>query len=62
MTELERLSDHFIVRMYENLRTEVLADNSGPSRFLGDAAKQRAEQLYAEMRRRGLFCDPIEWR
>lgn len=61
MTEFDVLSDHFIVRMYESIRKEVMADASAGTRLVGLPARRRAEQLRQEIDRRGLFCTEIEW-
>lgn len=61
MTELEALSDHFIVRMYEAIRQEVIADVSAGTRLVGLPARRRAEELREEIDRRGLFCAAIDW-
>jgi hypothetical protein len=57
----ENLSDHFIIHMYESIRDQVLADATSGVRLVGDPAKVRADELRAEIERRGLFCRPIEW-
>ena len=57
----EALSDHFIIRMYESIRAEVVADAISGSRFVGEPARERADELLREIERRGLFCTPIEW-
>lgn len=59
--DFERLSDHFILRMYELIRNEVQADASTGTRLIGSAAKERADRLLAEIDRRSLFCKRIEW-
>jgi hypothetical protein len=61
MTEFDGLSDHFILRMYEFLRTETLAGNLAGTKFVGSSVKRRADQLFQEIDRRGLFCEQIEW-
>jgi hypothetical protein len=61
MTELEALSDHFIVAMYEAIRKEVMADASSGTRFVGLPGKRRAEELRQEIDRRGLFCAEMDW-
>ncbi|MGQ7500619.1 hypothetical protein ACTGXZ_11210, partial [Streptococcus suis] len=57
----EKLSDHFVLLMYEGIRAEVHADSLTGMRLLGDQARQRAEDLRQEIERRGLFCAPIAW-
>ncbi|ABQ38380.1 hypothetical protein BBta_6471 [Bradyrhizobium sp. BTAi1] len=48
---------------YESVRKQVAADSriGGPYRLIGDRAKQYAQELQAEMRRRELRFTPIEW-
>ncbi|MDN3277977.1 hypothetical protein QWJ07_27185 [Frankia sp. RB7] len=57
----ENLSDYFIVRMYESIRDEVLADATSGVSLVGDPARERAEELRQEIERRGLHCAPIDW-
>ena len=57
----ENLSDYFIMRMYENIRDEALADARSAVRLVGEPARSRAEELRQEIERRGLFCTPIVW-
>ena len=57
----DSLSDYFVIRMYESLRDEVLADATSGVRIVGEPAKVRAEELQREIERRGLFCTPIDW-
>jgi hypothetical protein len=61
MAEFEGLSDHFLMRMYEFIRNEVHCDVSAGTRFVGSAARQRADRLLEEINRRGLYCQPINW-
>ena len=62
MTDLTRLSDDLLRRAYEQIRGELTADaSSGTHRFMGAAAKARAEMLLTEIRRRGLNIAPINW-
>ncbi|WP_131868916.1 MULTISPECIES: hypothetical protein [unclassified Bradyrhizobium] len=61
MSEYDGLSDYFFLRMYEFLRQEVQADAWAGTRFVGLPAKRRAEKLFSEIERRGLFCTPIDW-
>lgn len=61
MSEFAGLSDHFITRMHEFIRNEVQADALAGTRLIGLPAKQRADRLFREIERRGLFCKPIEW-
>lgn len=59
--DFEGLSDRFMLRMYEFIGNEVLADASAGTRLIGSAAKERADRLLAEIDRRGLFCKRIDW-
>lgn len=61
MSEFAGLSDHFIMRMHEFIRNEVQADALAGTRLIGLPARQRADRLFREIERRGLFCKPIEW-
>ncbi|HEV2153149.1 hypothetical protein [Bradyrhizobium sp.] len=61
MEDFDGLSDHFILRMYEFIRHQVHADAAAGTHLVGVAARQRAERLFKEIERRGLFCKPIEW-
>lgn len=61
MTELEALSDHFIVKMYEAIRQEVITDRAAGTRIAGISLRRRAEELREEIDRRGLFCAAIDW-
>ena len=61
MREFAGLSDHFITRMYEFIRNEVQADVLAGTRLVGLPARDRADRLFREIERRGLFCSPIEW-
>ena len=61
MNEFAGLSDHFIMRMHEFIRNEVQADALAGTRLVGLPARQRADRLFKEIERRGLFCKPIEW-
>ena len=60
---IEFLSDESILRFYEEIRQHVSADlaTGNRSRFMGEAAKQRAERLREEIDRRRLRCNPIKW-
>ena len=63
MTDLTALSDETLFRYYEDIRTEVMADvrSGGTYRFIGQAAKDRANDLLTEIHRRGLTIAPIYW-
>ena len=62
VTDLTYLSDDSIRRSYEHIRDELMADARSGTTFMGAAAKQRAEVLLTEIRRRGLNVPPIHWR
>ncbi|WFU79167.1 hypothetical protein QA645_32240 [Bradyrhizobium sp. CIAT3101] len=60
--KFEKLSDISVLRLYENIRQQVAADNSNDRyHFLGEAAKQQAADLRREIERRNLYAPPIEW-
>lgn len=63
MTDLTALSDESLRRAYEDIRAQVSADarSGGEYRFMGEAAKERANRLLAEIQRRGLNVTPIYW-
>ena len=63
MTDLSILADDTLIRFYEHIREQVLADErSGVKyRFVGAEAKARADRLFEEIRRRGLHVQPINW-
>jgi hypothetical protein len=62
MTDLSALSDESLVKSYEDIRTHVMADlRSGGARFVGQAAKDRANNLFIEIERRGLTVTAIYW-
>jgi hypothetical protein len=60
---LESLADENLVKLFENIREQVAADNqsSGRYRFMGDSAKLQAQRLREEIDRRGLKVEPIYW-
>lgn len=47
--------------MHEFIRLDVQADASAGTRLVGMMARRRAELLFREIERRGLFCKPIDW-
>ena len=63
MADLTTLSDESLFRAYEDIRRHVIADaNAGATyRFMGQAARDRANLLLAEIQRRGLNVTPIYW-
>jgi hypothetical protein len=56
---IEKLSDHSLLQFYDSIRHHVDLDRSLGIRFVGLAAKQRAEMLRAELKRRGVSVSPI---
>jgi hypothetical protein len=63
MTDLTGLADETLIRAYEDIRAQVSADavSGHKYRFMGEAAKGRANLLLAEIQRRGLTITPIYW-
>jgi hypothetical protein len=62
MTDLAGLTDETVLRAYEDIRTHVSADARGAGyRFMGRAARARADLLLTEIHRRGLSITPIHW-
>ena len=63
MSDIQRLSDESLHRLYENIREQVTIDMRSGSRhrFMGETARQQAERLREEMDRRRLRFNPIEW-
>jgi hypothetical protein len=61
--DLTVLTDETLLRYYEDIRAHVSTDiRSGDGhRFLGRAAKERANLLLAEIQRRKLSITPIYW-
>ena len=60
---IENLTNESLLRLYENIREQVLADIrlGSPHRLLGDAAKQQEQRLREELERRRLEFTPIHW-
>ncbi len=58
---LERLSDESIAHMYDSIRNEIAADRRVRYPLMGETARQRAEELVAEMIRRRMNFTPIDW-
>ncbi|MGY8683233.1 hypothetical protein Q2941_36470 [Bradyrhizobium sp. UFLA05-153] len=61
---IEGLSDESVLRLYENIKQQVSADNFNGGRrhrLIGEAAKQQAERLREEIDRRRLRYSPIDW-
>ena len=62
MTEkLSGLSDQSLLRYYEDLREQLAIDLRSTYRFTGETARERANALLIEIRRRGLKVEPIYW-
>ena len=61
MNDFEGLSDRLLLRMYELIRNQVMADALAGTSLLGTAARQRAERLSTEIERRGLPLKRITW-
>ena len=59
---IDFLSDESILRFYEDIRQQVAADLATENRyrFMGEAAKQRAERLREEIDRRRLRYNPLK--
>jgi len=56
------LSDESILRLYDNIRSQVDADRCFRHKFMtSDAVKQHASVLRDEITRRRLQHTPIEW-
>jgi hypothetical protein len=58
---LDKLSDEYVLRLYDSIRSEVARDNRVPQPLMGAMARQRAEQLRAELERRRLRFTAIHW-
>ena len=63
MSDIQSLTDDSVRTLYDNIRQQVAEDArlGGHHRFVGQAAKERAERLREEMTRRRLKFSPIEW-
>ena len=63
MKDLSYLTDGNVLRSYECIRDQVAADAKIDRRYrlMGVQAKERANTLLDELRRRGLVVSPIEW-
>ena len=63
MKDWHLVTDDTVLRNYEFIRDQVAADarSVGPYRFMGLAAKERANTLLEELRRRRLDVTPIDW-
>ena len=63
MKDWNLVTDDTVLRNYEFIRDQVAADvrSVGPYRFMGLAAKERANTLLEEICRRRLAVSPIDW-
>jgi hypothetical protein len=63
MTDMTGLTDETLLRAYEDIRAHVMADlrSGGTYRFMGQAAKERANDLLTEIERRGITVTAIYW-
>jgi hypothetical protein len=63
MSDIARLSDESIFRLYENIKDQVALDlrSGSQHRFMGEIAWRHAQRLREEMDRRRLRFTPIEW-
>jgi hypothetical protein len=63
MKELDRLTNEALLRSYEQIRDQVAADarSGGTYRLMGVAARERANALLTELRRRQMNVSPIDW-
>ena len=63
MKDFNVLTDETVLQSYEHIRDQVAADArlGGRYRFMGLAAKERANTLLDELRRRRLAVSPIDW-
>ena len=60
---MKELTDGNVLRSYEFIRDQVAADAKIDRRYrlMGLQAKERANTLLEELRRRRLVVSPIEW-
>ena len=63
MKDLSYLTDGNLLRSYEFIRDQVAVDAKIDRRYrlMGLKAKERANILLEELRRRRLVASPIEW-
>jgi hypothetical protein len=61
--DFARSDERSLLSFYDSLRRQVEADKSltGRHRFIGNTAKHYPGRLRAEMERRRLRFDPIDW-
>jgi len=62
MDPMTSLTDESLLRCHEGIRVQVSADTRSGSRFIGQAARKRANALLGEIHRRELSITPIFWR
>lgn len=59
---IDNLNDESILRLYDSVRNQVVADRSSQYKFTaGNSVKQYATILREELIRRRLQHAPIEW-
>jgi hypothetical protein len=58
---LTGMSNTTLLYYYESIRDQIAADRMAPCGLMGDSAKAYAGALLAEIRRRGLNVEPIDW-
>jgi hypothetical protein len=63
MKDLNLLPDETVLVYHEQIRDQVALDASsgGKHRFMGLAARERANTLLDELRRRRFVVSPIDW-
>jgi hypothetical protein len=60
---IENLADENLLRLYQSIREQVAHDLrlGGRYKFMGEAARLRAQTLRGEIDRRHLQVQPIYW-
>jgi hypothetical protein len=63
MSTLAHVTDETLLKLFENVRSQVSSDNrlGDKHRLLGDTAKKYADDLFEEIQRRSLQVAPIRW-
>ena len=63
MNNLQNMTDESLLAFYESVRRQVTADQQLGTRYrlVGGTAKQYADHLKDEIRRRELAFKPIDW-
>jgi hypothetical protein len=63
VSSLTHVTDETLLKLYENVRSQVSADIRLGDRYrlLGDTARKYADNLFEEIQRRGLQVSPIYW-